>query len=136
MESTKKSSEPLDNFSSEEIENLVRTNDALDEEQARILKEEELKVKQLSKRESSKKLIRRLRKSPLEVINRSLFFIFIGSFLFSFISVYSINTWWFIIYILSAFSCILYTPNRQALKELIAAWPNIEDILKNRSQWK
>tara|TARA_B100000965_G_C19600112_1_gene762101 strand:+ start:163 stop:573 length:411 start_codon:yes stop_codon:yes gene_type:complete len=136
MATMKKGSEPLDNLSSEEIEDIVRSNDALDQETARIIEEEKLEAKRFSKAQSSKRLLRRLKKSPLEVINRSLFFVFIGSFIFSFVSVYSINKLWFVIYIVSAFSCVLYTPNRQALKELIAAWPNIEDILKKRSLWK
>ena len=135
MASIKEGSEPLENLSSKDIEEIVRSNDALDEENARII-EEEIEAQRISKKNSSKGLLRRLRKSPLEVINRSLFFVFIGSFLFSFISVYSINKWWFIFYVVSAFSCILYTPNRQALKELIAAWPNIEDLIKERSLWK
>ena len=135
MATIKKGSEPLDNLSSEEIEDIVRSNDALDQEKARIIEEEEIEAK-FTRPKSSKSLLKRLRKSPLEVINRSLFFVFIGSFIFSYVSVYSINKWWFLFYIVSSFSCILYTPNRQALKELIAAWPNIEDLLKKRSLWK
>ena len=135
MATKNKDSEPLDNLSSKEIEDLVRSNDALDQEKDRII-EEEREEQRFSKKQTSKTLLRRLRKSPLEVINRSLFFVFIGSFIFSFVSVFSINKWWFIFYVVSAFSCILYTPNRQALKELIAAWPNIEDLLKQRSLWK
>ena len=41
-----------------------------------------------------------------------------------------------ILYLASSFSCIFYTPNRKALKELIAAWPNIEDLIKGRSMWR
>ena len=78
----------------------------------------------------------RIKRTPLEIINRLLFFLFIGSFIFSFISVYSENKTWFLFYVISAFSCIFYTPNRKALKELIAAWPNIEDIIRGRSLWK
>ena len=78
----------------------------------------------------------RLKRTPLEIINRLFFFFFIGSFIFSFFLVYSKNEVWFIIYLVSAFSCIFYTPNRKALKELIAAWPNIEDLIKGRSLWK
>tara|TARA_Y100000589_G_C27021007_1_gene574916 strand:+ start:233 stop:610 length:378 start_codon:yes stop_codon:yes gene_type:complete len=78
----------------------------------------------------------RFRRTPLEIINRLLFFLFIGSFIFSFISVYLENKVWFVLYVISAFSCIFYIPNRKALKELIAAWPNVEDILKGRSLWK
>ena len=135
MASVKKGSEPLENLTSQEIADIVRSNEALDQEKARII-EEEQEIKNTKTKKSSKERLRRLRKSPLEVINRLLFFIFIGSFIFSFISVYSINSTWFFLYVVSAFSCILYTPNRQALKELIAAWPNIEDILKKKSLWK
>ena len=136
MATIKKDSEPLDNLSSKEIEDIVRSNEILDQETERLIKEEEIEAQRFSKTKSTKRLLRRLRRSPLEVINRSLFFVFIGSFMFSFISVYSINKLWFFFYVISAFSCVLYTPNRQALKELIAAWPNIEDLLKKRSLLK
>ena len=136
MATIKKRSEPLDNLSTDEIEEIVRSNDVLDKENARFIEQEEIEAQRFSKTKSTKRLFRRLIRSPLEVINRSLFFVFIGSFVFSFVSVYSISKWWFIFYVISAFSCVLYTPNRQALKELIAAWPNIEDLLKNRSLWK
>ena len=78
----------------------------------------------------------RLKRTSLEIINRLLFFSFLGSFIFSFFLAYTENKIWFILYILSAFSCIFYTPNRKALKELIAAWPNIEDLIKGRSLWR
>ena len=78
----------------------------------------------------------RLKRTPLEIINRLLFFLFIGSFIFSFFLAFSENKIWFFLYIVSAFSCVLYTPNRKALKELIAAWPNIEDLIKGRSLWR
>ena len=78
----------------------------------------------------------RLKRTPLEIINRLLFFFFVGSFMFSFFLAYTENKVWFILYIASAFSCIFYTPNRKALKELIAAWPNIEDLIKGRSLWR
>ena len=78
----------------------------------------------------------RLKRTPLEIVNRLFFFFFIGSFIFSFFLAYSENKTWFILYLVSAFSCIFYTPNRKALKELIAAWPNIEDIIKGRSLWR
>ena len=83
-----------------------------------------------------KNRLSRIKKTPLEIINRLLFFLFIGSFIFSFISVYSENKTWFIFYVISAFSCVFYTPNRKALKELIAAWPNIEDLIRGRSLWR
>ena len=82
------------------------------------------------------KKLYRLRRTSLEIINRLLFFSFVGSFIFSFFLAYTENKIWFILYIFSAFSCIFYTPNRKALKELIAAWPNIEDLIKGRSLWR
>ena len=76
------------------------------------------------------------KRGSLEIINRLLFFFFIGSFIFSLFLIYSENKIWFIFYVLSALSCIIYTPNRKALKELIAAWPNVEDLIKGRSLWR
>ena len=128
-------SEPLENFTEDQLSNLEKSIEILDQEDERWnqeLKEEE----EEEKRRLENISFRRLRKSPLEIINRLLFFFFLGSFLFSFASVYALNFWWFIGYVLSTFSCILYTPNRKALKELIAAWPNIEDLIKNRSLWR
>ena len=96
MAAIKKNSEPLDNLSSKEIEDIVRSNEILDQENERLIQEEEIEAQRFSKTKSTKRLLRRLRRSPLEVINRSLFFVFIGSFIFSFVSVYSINKLWFI----------------------------------------
>ena len=78
----------------------------------------------------------RLKRTPLEILNRTFFFFFIGSFLFSLFLAYSESKLWFIFYVISALSCVFYTPNRKALKELIAAWPNIEDLIKGRSMWR
>ena len=78
----------------------------------------------------------RLKRTPLEIVNRLFFFFFIGSFLFSLSLTYSESKLWFVLYVISAFSCVFYTPNRKALKELIAAWPNIEDLIKGRSLWR
>ena len=82
------------------------------------------------------KSFNRLKRTPLEIVNRLFFFFFMGSFIFSFFLAYTENKIWFLLYIVSAFSCIFYTPNRKALKELIAAWPNIEDLIKGRSLWR
>ncbi len=133
MPSFKEDSDPLKNFTDQQLSDLVKSNEVLDEEEARILKEEK---EEEERRKSANKSFRRLRRSPLEIINRSLFFVFLGSFVFSFGLVYAINRWWFLCYLISIFSCILYTPNRKALKELLDAWPNIEDLIKNRSLWK
>ena len=78
----------------------------------------------------------RLKRTPLEILNRTFFFFFIGSFLFSLFLAYSESKLWFILYVISALSCVFYTPNRKALKELIAAWPNIEDLIRERSMWR
>ena len=78
----------------------------------------------------------RLKRTPLEVLNRLLFFFFVGSFIFSFFLAYKENKIWFLLYIFSTFSSIFYTPNRRALKEFIAAWPNVEDLIKGRSLWR
>ena len=77
-----------------------------------------------------------LKRTPLEIINRLFLLFFIGSFIFTFFLAYAQNKIWFIIYLFSSFSCIFYTPNRKALKELIAAWPNIVDLIKGRSLWR
>ena len=130
MASIKEGSNPLEGFTDKQLSELVKSNDALDKEEERILKEE---IKEEEEKRSASKSFRRLRKSPLEIVNRSLFLIFIVSFLVSFSSIYSENRWWFLLYLISAFSCILYPPNRKALKELIDAWPNIEELIKNSS---
>ena len=55
---------------------------------------------------------------------------------------YEVHSWIFMVQngighsVVSALSCVFYTPNRKALKELIAAWPNIEDLIKGRSLWR
>ena len=127
----KNHSEPLENFTEDQLLKLGKSINTLDQEEQRW--NEELRQEEEERRRLSSISFRRLRKSPLEIINRLFFFFFLGSFLFSFVSIYALNLWWFILYVLSAFSCILYTPNRKALKELIAAWPNIEDLIKNRN---
>ena len=119
--------------SNSEFLNNVEYKDLLKEEIQNFLEEEsEKNIGYIEK----KSKFSRIKKTPLEIINRLLFFLFLGSFLFSFVSVYIENKIWFVFYIISAFSCVFYTPNRKALKELIAAWPNIEDIIKGRSLWK
>ncbi len=132
MSSIKENSDPLESLTDEELSELVKSNDALDKEE-RMLKEE---IKEEKERKSINKQFRRLRKPPLEIFNRSLFFIFIASFIVSLSSIYTENRWWFFLYLISAFSCVLYAPNRKALKELIDAWPNLEDLLKNSRLWE
>ena len=127
---TSKNHEPLEDFTKEQFANLGNSIKALDEDEERWNQQ---KIEDSELRRSEKRSLRRLTKSSLEIINRLLFFFFLGSFLFSFVSVYAISYWWFLGYVLSAFSCILYLPNRKALKELIAAWPNILDLLRKKN---
>ena len=122
----------VNNSNSESLDK-VEYKDVLQEEIQNFLEIESSKSYEDKERKNK---LSRIRKTPLEIINRLLFFLFIGSFIFSFISVYSENKTWFILYVISAFSCVFYTPNRKALKELIAAWPNIEDLIRGRSLWR
>ncbi len=127
MSSKKEFSESFDNLTDEQLSELVKANDELEEEGARIINDE---LDQKAKRRFERESFRRRWQSPLEIFNRSLLLLFLGSFLFSFVSVYAISPWWFVWYLISAFSCILYIPNRKALKELLDAWPNINDLIK------
>jgi len=124
MINKKDQGDPIDNLEYEEV---------LEEE---IINSYESKFQKDTEEDSKKIKFYRLKRTPLEILNRSLFFFFIGSFLFSLFLAYSESKLWFIFYVISALSCIFYTPNRKALKELIAAWPNIEDLIKGRSMWR
>ena len=121
MVNKKDNLDPIDNLEYEKV---------LEEE---IINSFENKLQSNSDVDNQKFKLYRLKRAILEVSNRLLFFCFIGSFLFSFFLAFSENKVWFIIYLISCFSCIFYTPNRKALKELISAWPNIEDLIKGRS---
>ena len=124
MNNKNASSDPIDNLEYEKV---------LEEE---IINSYESKFQ--NDTEETRKEIKfyRLKRTPLEILNRLFFFFFIGSFLFSLFLAYSESKLWFILYVISALSCVFYTPNRKALKELIAAWPNIEDLIKGRSLWR
>ncbi len=125
MINKKYSSDPIDNLEYEKV---------LEEE---IINSYEIKFQKDTEEDSKKIKFYRLKRTPLEIIlNRTFFFFFIGSFLFSLFLAYSESKLWFILYVISALSCVFYTPNRKALKELIAAWPNIEDLIKGRSLWR
>ena len=125
MINKKDKSDPIDNLEYEKV---------LEEE---IINSYESKFQKETEEEDSKKIkFYRLKRTPLEILNRSFFFFFIGSFLFSLFLAFSESKLWFILYVISALSCVFYTPNRKALKELIAAWPNIEDLIKGRSMWR
>ena len=124
MINKKDSSDPIDDLEYEKV---------LEEE---IINSYESKFLKDTEEDSKKIKFYRLKRTPLEIVNRTFFFFFIGSFLFSLFLAYSESKLWFILYVISALSCVFYTPNRKALKELIAAWPNIEDLIKGRSMWR
>ena len=116
--------DPIDNL---EYEKVIE-EEILNSYESKFQKDNELDKKKIK--------FYRLQRTPLEIVNRTFFFFFIGSFLFSLFLAYSESKLWFILYVISALSCVFYTPNRKALKELIAAWPNIEDLIKGRSMWR
>ena len=124
MKNKKDNSDPINNLEYEKV---------LEEE---IINSYESKFQKDTEENSKKIKFYRLKRTPLEIVNRTFFFFFIGSFLFSLFLAYSESKLWFILYVASALSCVFYTPNRKALKELIAAWPNIEDLIKGRSLWR
>jgi len=124
MINKKDQSDPINNLEYEKV---------LEEE---IINSYESKFQKDTEEDIKKIKFYRLKRSPLEIVNRTFFFFFIGSFIFSLFLAYSESKLWFILYVISALSCVFYTPNRKALKELIAAWPNIEDLIKGRSMWR
>ena len=124
MKNKKDYSDPINNLEYEK----VLEEEIINSYESKFLKDTELDKK--------KTKFYRLKRSPLEIVNRTFFFFFIGSFLFSLFLAYSESKLWFILYVISALSCVFYIPNRKALKELIAAWPNIEDLIKGRSLWR
>jgi len=124
MKNKKDKSDPIDNLEYEKV---------LEEE---IINSIESKFQKNVEPDQKKIKFYRLKRTPLEIVNRLFFFFFIGSFLFSLFLAYSESKLWFLLYLISAFSCVFYTPNRKALKELIAAWPNVEDLIRGRSLWR
>ena len=124
MKNKKDSNDPIYNLEYEKV---------LEEE---IINSYESKFQKDTQEDIKKIKFYRLKRTPLEILNRSFFFFFVGSFLFSLFLAYSESKLWFILYVISALSCVFYTPNRKVLKELIAAWPNIEDLIKGRSLWR
>ena len=124
MKNKKDSSDPISNLEYEKV---------LEEE---IINSFENKFLKDTEPDKKKTKFYRLKRTPLEIVNRTLFFFFIGSFFYSLFLAYSESKLWFILYLISAMSCVFYTPNRKALKELIAAWPNIEDLIKGKSLWR
>ena len=124
MKNKKDQSDPIDNLEYEKI----LEEEIINSYESKFQKDTELNKKNIK--------FYRLRRTPLEIVNRLFFFFFVGSFIFSLFLAYSESKLWFILYVISALSCVFYTPNRKALKELIAAWPNIEDLIKGKSLWK
>jgi len=122
----------MTNKNNSEFLDNVEYKDVLQEEIQNFLEKESTIDDRFNNKKSK---LSKFKRTPLEIINRLLFFLFLGSFIFSFISVYYENKTWFVFYVFSAFSCVFYTQNRKALKELIAAWPNVEDIIRGRSLW-
>ena len=78
MTSNKEGFDSFANLTEEKLSELVKANDALDQEEARIINDD---LEEEAKRRSEKKRFRRLRKSPLEIFNRSLLILFLVSFL-------------------------------------------------------
>ena len=124
MKNKKDNLDPIDNLDYEKL---------LEEE---IINSYESKFQKDVEQDIKKNKFYKLKRTPIEIVNRLFFFFFIGSFLFSLFLAYSESKLWFILYVMSALSCVFYTPNRKALKELIAAWPNIEDLIKGKSMWR
>ena len=124
MKNKKDNIDPIDNL---EYEKVLK-EEIIDSHESKFQNDNELGKKKVK--------FYKLKRTPLEILNRLFFFFFIGSFLFSLFLAYSQSKLWFILYVISALSCVFYTPNRKALKELIAAWPNIEDLIKGRSLWR
>ena len=90
MKNKKDKSDPIDNLEYEKV---------LEEE---INNSYESKF-QIDTEENSKKIkFYRLKRTPLEILNRTFFFFFIGSFLFSLFLVYSESKLWFILYVISS----------------------------------
>ena len=94
MINKKDRSDPIDNIEYEKV---------LEEEIINSYESKFLKNTQLDKKKTK---FYRLKRTPLEILNRSFFFFFIGSFLFSLFLAYSESKLWFMLYVIS---CLLYT---------------------------
>ena len=86
--------DPIDNLEYEKV---------LEEEIINSYESKFLKDTALDKKKTK---FYRLKRSPLEIVNRTFFFFFIGSFLFSLFLAYSESKLWFILYVISAMSCV------------------------------
>ena len=72
MSSINKDSDPLDDFTEEQLANLDKSINTLDQEEKRWSQEQ----REAIERRLPRTPFRKLRKSPLEIINRLLFFFF------------------------------------------------------------
>ena len=97
MKNKKDKRDPIDNIEYEKV---------IEEE---IIASYESKLKSEKQPDDQKTKLYKLRRTPLEIVNRLFFFFFVGSFLFSFFLSYIENKVWFVFYLISAFSCIFYT---------------------------
>ena len=88
MINKKNNSDPIDNLEYEKV---------LEEE---IINSYESKFPKDTKPDKKKTKFYRLKRTPLEILNRTFFFFFIGSFIFSLFLAYSESKLWF---------CLLYT---------------------------
>ena len=96
MKNKKVGSDSIDNLEYEKV---------LEEE---IINSYESKFLKDNQPDKKKTKFYRLKRSPLEIVNRTFFLFFIGSFLFSLFLAYSESKLWFILYVTSALSCVFY----------------------------
>ena len=89
MINKKDKSDPIENLEYEKV---------LEEE---IINSYESKFQKDTEPVKKKTKFYRLKRTPLEILNRSFFFFFIGSFLFSLFLAYSESKLWFILYVIS-----------------------------------
>ena len=96
MKNKKNNSDPIDNLEYEK----VLEEEIINSYQSKFQRDTELDKKKIK--------FYRLKRTPLEIVNRLFFFFFIGSFLFSLFLAYSESKLWFILYVISALS-VSYT---------------------------
>ena len=94
MINKKDQSDPIDNLEYEK----VLAEEIINSYESKFLKD--------TQTDKKKTKFYRLKRTPLEILNRLFFFFFIGSFLFSLFLAYSESKLWFILYLIS---CLLYT---------------------------
>ena len=66
------SQDPLEDLTGSQLAELIKSNDAIDEQEAKILKEEEEEMERASLEGNGiKRKYKRLKRSPLEILNRT-----------------------------------------------------------------